>query len=81
MITYQQTFLLSGTSFFLFVQLEVWAKEDEDSLKKKWKKIEGFDAQKLELKSIYDALLRANTVMHLHYSITVRKSNYSNNFC
>nr|GEU98866.1 augmin subunit 5 [Tanacetum cinerariifolium] len=35
-------------------------KEAEDSLKKKWKKIEEFDARRLELKSIYSALLRAN---------------------
>lgn len=37
-------------------------KEAEDSLKKKWKKIEEFDARRLELKSIYSALLRANMV-------------------
>ncbi|KAI3747973.1 hypothetical protein L6452_10750 [Arctium lappa] len=36
-------------------------KEAEDSLKKKWKKIEEFDARRLELKSIYNALMRANT--------------------
>ncbi|KAJ9564076.1 hypothetical protein OSB04_000042 [Centaurea solstitialis] len=35
-------------------------KEAEDSLKKKWKKIEEFDSRRLELKSIYSALLRAN---------------------
>ncbi|KAL8200648.1 hypothetical protein R6Q57_011987 [Mikania cordata] len=35
-------------------------REAEDSLKKKWKKIEEFDARRLELKSIYSALLRAN---------------------
>ncbi|XP_023729204.1 AUGMIN subunit 5 [Lactuca sativa] len=35
-------------------------KEAEDSLKKKWKKIEEFDARRLELKSIYSALLKAN---------------------
>ncbi|KAI3765588.1 hypothetical protein L2E82_15626 [Cichorium intybus] len=34
-------------------------KEAKDSLKKKWKKIEEFDARRLELKSIYSALLRA----------------------
>ncbi|KAI3704714.1 hypothetical protein L1987_74941 [Smallanthus sonchifolius] len=36
-------------------------KEVEDSLNKKWKKIEEFDARRLELKSIYDALIKANT--------------------
>ncbi|XP_024996684.1 AUGMIN subunit 5-like [Cynara cardunculus var. scolymus] len=36
-------------------------KEAEDSLKKKWKKIEEFDARRLELNSIYNALMRANT--------------------
>uniref|UniRef100_A0A5B7BNU6 AUGMIN subunit 5 n=1 Tax=Davidia involucrata TaxID=16924 RepID=A0A5B7BNU6_DAVIN len=35
-------------------------KEAEDSLKKKWKKIEEFDARRSELESIYTALLRAN---------------------
>ncbi|KAL4568585.1 hypothetical protein LXL04_024200 [Taraxacum kok-saghyz] len=35
-------------------------KEAEDSLKKKWKKIEEFDARRLELKSIYTSLLKAN---------------------
>ncbi|WOK95413.1 AUGMIN subunit 5 [Canna indica] len=35
-------------------------KEAEDSLKKKWKKIEGFDARRTELETIYTALLRAN---------------------
>ncbi|XP_076885173.1 AUGMIN subunit 5-like [Bidens hawaiensis] len=35
-------------------------REAEDSLKKKWKKIEEFDARRLELKSIYSALLKAN---------------------
>lgn len=37
-------------------------REAEDSLKKKWKKIEEFDARRLELKSIYSALLKANMV-------------------
>ncbi|GAU14029.1 hypothetical protein TSUD_168540 [Trifolium subterraneum] len=36
-------------------------KEAEDSLKKKWKKIEEFDARRSELESIYTALLKANT--------------------
>lgn len=35
-------------------------KEAEDSLKKKWKKIEEFDARRSELESIYTALLQAN---------------------
>ncbi|XP_071707820.1 AUGMIN subunit 5-like [Rutidosis leptorrhynchoides] len=36
-------------------------KEAEDSLKKKLKKIEEFDARRLELKSVYDAVLRSIT--------------------
>uniref|UniRef100_A0A804UDL3 AUGMIN subunit 5 n=1 Tax=Zea mays TaxID=4577 RepID=A0A804UDL3_MAIZE len=35
-------------------------KEAEDSLKKKWKKIEEFDARRTELECIYSALQRAN---------------------
>lgn len=35
-------------------------KEAEDSLRKKWKKIEEFDARRSELESIYNALLKAN---------------------
>ncbi|KAK3011643.1 hypothetical protein RJ639_011317 [Escallonia herrerae] len=35
-------------------------KEAEDSLRKKWKKIEEFDARRSELELIYTALLRAN---------------------
>ncbi|KAK9272663.1 hypothetical protein L1049_003039 [Liquidambar formosana] len=35
-------------------------KEAEDSLRKKWKKIEEFDARRSELESIYTALLKAN---------------------
>ncbi|KAF5748907.1 hypothetical protein HS088_TW04G00868 [Tripterygium wilfordii] len=35
-------------------------KEAEDSLKKKWKKIEEFDARRTELETIYTALLKAN---------------------
>ncbi|KAL8228488.1 hypothetical protein R6Q57_016072 [Mikania cordata] len=35
-------------------------REAEDSLKKKWKKIEESDAQRLEINSIYSALLSAN---------------------
>lgn len=37
-------------------------KEAEDSLRKKWKKIEEFDARRSELESVYSALLRANMV-------------------
>ncbi|CAL5324923.1 unnamed protein product [Camellia sinensis] len=36
-------------------------KEAEDSLRKKWKKIEEFDSRRSELESIYNALLKANT--------------------
>ncbi|KAF1888663.1 hypothetical protein Lal_00036702 [Lupinus albus] len=35
-------------------------KEAEDSLKKKWKKIEEFDSRRSELETIYTALLKAN---------------------
>ncbi|KAG7548479.1 HAUS augmin-like complex subunit 5 [Arabidopsis suecica] len=35
-------------------------KEAEDSLKKKWKKIEEFDARRSELETIYSTLLKAN---------------------
>lgn len=37
-------------------------KEAEDSLRKKWKKIEEFDARRSELECVYNALLRANMV-------------------
>lgn len=37
-------------------------KEAEDSLKKKWKKIEEFDSRRSELETIYTALLKANMV-------------------
>ena len=37
-------------------------KEAEDSLRKKWKKIEEFDARRSELEAIYNALLKANMV-------------------
>lgn len=36
-------------------------KEAEDSLRRKWKKIEEFDSRRSELESIYTALLQANT--------------------
>ncbi|OVA16921.1 hypothetical protein BVC80_9049g57 [Macleaya cordata] len=35
-------------------------KEAEESLRKKWKKIEEFDARRLELESIFTSLLKAN---------------------
>ncbi|KAJ0564245.1 AUGMIN subunit 5 [Helianthus annuus] len=41
--------------------LRLERKEVEDSLNKKWKKIEEFDARRLELKSVYDALIKAIT--------------------
>lgn len=37
-------------------------REAEDTLKKKWKKIEEFDARRSELEAIYTALLQANLV-------------------
>lgn len=40
-------------------------KDAENSLKKKWKKIEEFDARRSELESIYKALLKANMVSSL----------------
>ncbi|KAG2710897.1 hypothetical protein I3760_04G050800 [Carya illinoinensis] len=41
-------------------KLRAERKEAEDSLKKKWKKIEEFDARRSELEMIYTALLKAN---------------------
>lgn len=40
-------------------------RDAEESLQEKWKKIEEFDARRVELESIYTALLRANTVLSL----------------
>ncbi|KAJ0494506.1 putative HAUS augmin-like complex subunit 5 [Helianthus annuus] len=40
-------------------------KDVEGSLNKKWKKIEDFDARRLELKSVYDALIKAITVRRI----------------
>lgn len=37
-------------------------RDAEESLQEKWKKIEEFDARRLELEAIYTALLRANMV-------------------
>lgn len=45
-------------------------KEAKDSLKKKWKKIEEFDARRSELETIYMALLKANMVMFRYFSIS-----------
>lgn len=44
-------------------------KEAEDSLKKKWKKIEEFDARRSELETIYTALLKANTVRNIKFCV------------
>lgn len=37
-------------------------KEAEESLRKKWKKIDEFDSRRSELESIYSALLQVNAV-------------------
>jgi len=47
-------------------------KEAEDSLKKKWKKIEEFDARRSELETIYTALLKANMVRYLNFKISCK---------
>ena len=44
-------------------------KEAEYSLKKKWKKIEEFDACGSELETIYTALLMANMVRYLNFTV------------
>ncbi|TYI20057.1 hypothetical protein ES332_A07G208300v1 [Gossypium tomentosum] len=44
----------------LIKRLQGERKEAEDSLRKKWKKIEEFDSRRSELESIYTALLKAN---------------------
>lgn len=41
-------------------------KEAEDSLRKKWKKIEEFDSRRSELEIIYSALLKVNSVRCLN---------------
>ena len=51
-------------------------KAAEESLKKKWKKIEEFDARRSELECIYTALLRASMVKFL--CISVFASQFSN---
>lgn len=43
-------------------------KEAEDSLRKKWKKIEEFDSRRSELETIYSSLLRANMVRYFSFS-------------
>jgi hypothetical protein len=50
-------------------------KEAEDSLKKKWKKIEEFDARRSELETIYTALLKANMVRYLKFNFLVKSVN------
>lgn len=50
-------------------------KEAEDSLKKKWKKIEEFDARRSELETIYTALLKANMVRYLNFNLLVKPDN------
>ena len=45
-------------------------KEAKDSLKKKWKKIEEFDARRSEFKTICMKLLKANRVMLRYFSIS-----------
>ena len=42
-------------------------KEAEDSLRKKWKKIEEFDSRRSELEIIYMTLLKVNTVRCLRF--------------
>lgn len=56
-------------------------KEAEDSLRKKWKKIEEFDARRSELETVYTALLKANTVrksyiLKLHTTLYFFFSNF-----
>jgi hypothetical protein len=51
-------------------------RDAEESLQEKWKKIEEFDARRVELESIYTALLRANMVLFLQAFL--RKSRYLN---
>ena len=50
-------------------------KEAEDSLKKKWKKIEEFDSRRSELETIYTALLKVNMVRCLCYNIGCKTAN------
>ena len=59
-------------------KLSAERKEAEDSLKKKWKKIEEFDARRSELETIYTALLKANRVCSIHYFHVscVNRSNF-----
>lgn len=47
-------------------------KEAEDSLKKKWKKIEEFDARRAELETIYTALLKVNMVRFLNFTFPIK---------
>lgn len=47
-------------------------KEAEDSLRKKWKKIEEFDSRRSELETIYSSLLRANMVRYFNFSGSIK---------
>lgn len=50
-------------------------KEAEDSLKKKWKKIEEFDSRRSELETIYTALLKAIMVRCLSFNSACKTVN------
>lgn len=50
-------------------------KEAEDSLRKKWKKIEEFDARRSELEAIYTALLKASMVTYPNFKKSWRTQN------
>ncbi len=45
-------------------------REAEEALCEKWKRIEEFDARRMELESIYTALLRANMVLQTLSSLS-----------
>lgn len=46
-------------------------KEVEETLRKKWKIIEEFDARRLELETIYTTFIQANLVIHFSFSILI----------
>lgn len=52
-------------------------KEAEDSLRKKWKKIEEFDGRRSELEIIYNSLICANMVFFLSPHQTLNFCNTS----
>lgn len=56
-------------------------KEAEDSLRKKWKKIEEFDARRSELESIYNALLKASMVGFYTISLSAMHILHSRVIC